>query len=357
MEMTLRWYGTGHDTVKLWQIRQIPGVTGVITTLYDTAPGEVWPRERIHALKEEVASSGLHISGIESVNVHEAIKAGTDERDMYIDNYIETLKNLGEEDIHLVCYNFMPVFDWTRTELARVRADGSTVLAYTQEAVDKLDPENMFSSIANDTNGSVMPGWEPERMEHVRELFELYKGVDAEKLFDNLKIFLERIMPVCNRYDIKMAIHPDDPAWSVFDLPRIITNKENILRMMNMVDDVHNGVTFCSGSYGTSLKNDLPDMIRSLKGRIHFAHVRNLRFNSETDFEESAHLSADGSFDMYEIMKALYETGFDGPIRPDHGRMIWNETAMPGYGLYDRALGAAYLNGLWEAIDKNAKRR
>ena len=357
MEMTLRWYGTGHDTVKLWQIRQIPGVTGVITTLYDTAPGEVWPRERIHALKEEVASSGLHISGIESVNVHEAIKAGTDERDMYIDNYIETLKNLGEEDIHLVCYNFMPVFDWTRTELARVRADGSTVLAYTQEAVDKLDPEKMFSSIANDTNGSVMPGWEPERMEHVRELFELYKGVDAEKLFDNLKIFLERIMPVCNRYDIKMAIHPDDPAWSVFDLPRIITNKENILRMMNMVDDVHNGVTFCSGSYGTSLKNDLPDMIRSLKGRIHFAHVRNLKFNSETDFEESAHLSADGSFDMYEIMKALYETGFDGPIRPDHGRMIWNETAMPGYGLYDRALGAAYLNGLWEAIDKNAKRR
>ena len=190
MEMTLRWYGTGHDTVSLWQIRQIPGVTGVITTLYDTAPGEVWPRERIHALKDEVGAAGLHISGIESVNVHEAIKAGTDERDKYIDNYIETLTNLGEEDIHLVCYNFMPVFDWTRTELARVRADGSTVLAYTQEAVDRLDPQEMFGTIANDTNGSVMPGWEPDRMEHVRELFGLYKDVDEEKLFENLKIFL-----------------------------------------------------------------------------------------------------------------------------------------------------------------------
>ena len=355
--MTLRWYGSGHDTVKLWQIRQIPGVTGVITTLYDTAPGQVWPRDRIHALKEEVASSGLHISGIESVNVHEAIKAGTGERDEYIDNYIATLEALGEEDIHLVCYNFMPVFDWTRTELARKRADGSTVLAYTQKAIDALDPEEMFASINGDANGAVLPGWEPERMEHIRELFDLYRDVDEEKLFDNLKYFLERIMPVCNRYDIKMAIHPDDPAWSVFGLPRIIISLDNIMRMMKMVDDPHNGVTFCAGSYGTNRGNDLPAMIRALKGRIHFAHVRNLKFNSDDDFEESAHLSSDGSFDMYEIMRALYETGFDGPIRPDHGRMIWDEVAMPGYGLYDRALGATYLNGLWEAIDKNAVRK
>ena len=293
-------------------------MTGVITTLYDTAPGEVWSRERIAALKAEVAAAGLHISGIESVNVHDAIKTGAPDRDLYIDHYIETLENLGKEDIHLVCYNFMPVFDWTRTELARKRPDGSTVLAYTQEAVDALDPEKMFESIAGDTNGS--------------------------------------IMPVCDKYDINMAIHPDDPAWSVFGLPRIIINKKNILRMMSMVDNPHNGVTFCSGSYGTNLENDLPDMIRSLKGRIHFAHVRNLKFNSPTDFEEAAHLSSDGTFDMYEIMRALYEIGFDGPIRPDHGRMIWGEVAMPGYGLYDRALGATYLNGLWEAIEKGAAR-
>ncbi|MBR6329042.1 MAG: mannonate dehydratase [Lachnospiraceae bacterium] len=355
MEMTMRWFGTGFDTVTLEQIRQVPGVTGVITTLYDTTPGEVWTRERIHALKEDVEASGLHISGIESVNIHDSIKTGSPDRDKYIDNYIETLRNLGKEDIHMVCYNFMPVFDWTRSELARKRPDGSTVLAYSQKAIDALDPEKMFDSIKGDANGAILPGWEPERMAMIKQLFEEYKDVSEEMLFDNLKYFLERIMPVCNEYDINMAIHPDDPAWSVFGLPRIIINLENIQRMMKMVDDPHNGVTFCSGSYGTNRKNDLPSMIRALKGRIHFAHVRNLKFNSDDDFEEAAHLSRDGDFDLYEIMKALYEIGFEGPIRPDHGRMIWGEVAMPGYGLYDRALGATYLNGLWEAIDKNAK--
>ena len=355
MEMTLRWYGKKYDTVTLEQIHQIPGVRGVITTLYDTEPGEVWSRERINALKEEVESAGLEIAGIESVNVHEDIKLGKPDRDVLIDHYIETLENLGKEDIHMVCYNFMPVFDWTRTELARKRPDGSTVLAYTQKAVDALIPEEMFQSIACDMNGFVMPGWEPERMAHVKELFAEYKGVTEEDLFDNLKYFLERIMPVCRKYDIYMAIHPDDPAWSVFGLPRIIINKENLLRMMHMVDDPHNGVTLCTGSLGTNLQNDLPDIIRSLKGRIHFAHVRNLKFHSQQDFEEAAHLSSDGSFDMYEIVKALHDIGFDGPIRPDHGRMIWGEKAMPGYGLYDRALGAAYINGLWEAIEKNSR--
>ena len=356
MQMTLRWYGSKHDSVTLEQIRQIPGVKSVITTLYDSVPGEAWSLEDIRAMKKEVEAAGLTIAGIESVNIHDAIKIGSPDREQYIENYITTLERLGQEDIHMVCYNFMPVFDWTRTELARKRPDGSTVLAYNQAAVDALKPEEMFASIDSDSNGFVMPGWEPERMARVKELFEMYQDVDNEKLLANLKYFLERIMPTCDKYDINMAIHPDDPAWSVFGLPRIIINKENILRMMHMVDNPHNGVTFCSGSYGTNLENNLPDMIRSLKGRIHFAHVRNLKFNSPTDFEESAHLSSDGSFDMYEIMKALYEIGFDGPIRPDHGRMIWGEVAMPGYGLYDRALGAAYLNGLWEAIDKNAKR-
>ena len=351
--MTLRWFGSKFDTVTLQQIRQIPGVTGVITTLYDTAPGEVWTRERIHDLKMEVESYGLRISGIESVNIHDAIKVGTPDRDKYIDNYIETLENLGKEDIHLVCYNFMPVFDWTRTELARKRPDGSTVLAYSQKAIDSINPKDMFASISKDANGAILPGWEPERMAKIQELFEMYKDVDDEKLFENLKYFLEKIMPVCDKYDIIMAIHPDDPAWSVFGLPRIIINLPNLQRMMKMVDNPHNGVTFCAGSYGTNLENNLPTMIRALKGRIHFAHVRNLKFNSPDDFEEAAHLSSDGSFDMYEIMKALYDIDFSGPIRPDHGRMVWDEVAMPGYGLYDRAMGATYLNGLWEAIVKS----
>ena len=364
MEMTLRWYGSKYDTVTLKEIRQIPGVTGVITTLYGTTPGEVWKPEEIRALKKEVEDAGLHISGIESVNVCDSIKVGDKDRDQFIDNYIKTLENLGKEDIHLVCYNFMPVFDWTRTELARVKPDGSTALAYTQKVIDQIDPEHLAESMEKMAGGVVMPGWEPERMGKIRELFDMYKDVDGEKLFANLVYFLKAIMPVCNKYDIKMAIHPDDPAWSVFGLTRIINSEAGILRLMKAVDDVHNGVTFCSGSYGTNIENDLPHMIRVLKGRIHFAHVRNLKFNDTSregyDFEEAAHLSADGNFDMYEIMKALYETGFSGPIRPDHGRMIWDEVGkpgvMPGYGLYDRALGATYLNGLWEAIDKSHKR-
>ena len=354
MKMTFRWYGE-KDTIPLSYIRQIPGMKGVVTAVYDTPVGEVWEPEKIERLYSLCRENGLGFEVIESVPVHEDIKLGAQTRDKLIENYAKTLENLGKYGVKCVCYNFMPVFDWTRTELARKRPDGSTVLAYTQAAVDALDPEKMFESIAGDANGAILPGWEPERMARVKELFEMYAGVDNEKLFENLTYFLRRIMPVCNKYDIKMAIHPDDPAWSVFGLPRIIINKENILRLMKAVDDVHNGVTFCSGSYGTNLENDLPEMIRALKGRIHFAHVRNLKFNSPDDFEESAHLSSDGTFDMYEIMKALYETGFTGPIRPDHGRMIWGEVAMPGYGLYDRALGATYLNGLWEAIDKAAK--
>ncbi len=357
MEMTMRWYGSKFDTVTLRQIRQTAYVTGVITTLYDKQPGDLWTQEEIHALKEEVEAAGLHISGIESVNVSDAIKTGGPDRDKDIATYIQCLENLGKEDIHLVCYNFMPVFDWTRSELARVRPDGSTVLAYTQEAIDAIDPENMFNSIKDSMNGTVMPGWEPERMAHIKELFEMYKDIDEEKLFENLVYFLKAIMPVCNQYDIKMAIHPDDPAWSVFGLPRIVTGKEKLVRMMKAVDDVHNGVTLCTGSLGTNLENDLPDIIRALPGRIHFGHVRNLKFLSPTNFEEAAHLSTDGTFDMYEIVKALHDIGFDGPIRPDHGRMIWDEVAMPGYGLYDRALGAAYICGLWEAIEKAEARR
>lgn len=356
MEMTIRWYGKGFDSVSLNNIRQIPGVKGVITTLYDSVPGEAWELGAIQKIKKDVADEGMKIAGIESVNIHDDIKIGNGRRDEYIENYIKTLERLGQEDIHMVCYNFMPVFDWTRSELARKRPDGSTVLAYNQSAIDAVKPEEMFKNLDKSSNGFILPGWEPERMAHVKELFEMYKDVDDEKLFANLKYFLEAIMPVCNKYNIDMAIHPDDPAWPVFGLPRIIISKENILRMMKMVDNPHNGVTFCTGSYGTNRKNDLCDMIRNLKGRIHFAHIRNLKFNSDTDFQEAAHLSSDGSFDMYKIVEALYETGFDGVIRPDHGRMIWGEKAMPGYGLYDRALGAAYINGLWEAISKSHDR-
>ncbi|HHT80244.1 MAG: mannonate dehydratase [Sphaerochaeta sp.] len=357
MNMTLRWYGSKFDTVTLKQIRQIPGVKGVITMLYDIPAGEVWPLDRILELKAEVEAADLKILGIESVNVHDAIKIGSPDREKYIANYITSLENLGKAGITTVCYNFMPVFDWTRTDLAKMRSDGSTVLAYDQKVVDSIDPQTFFNQTNDSSGGFAMPGWEPERLAKVQELFEAYKDVNEDKLFDNLIYFLKAIQPTCEKYDIKMAIHPDDPAWPVFNLPRIITSKEKILKVMKAIDAPFNGLTFCAGSFGTNPDNDLPGIIRALPGRIHFAHVRNLHHFEPGVFEEAAHLSSDGSFDLYEIVKALYETGFDGPVRPDHGRMIWDEVAMPGYGLYDRAIGAAYILGLHEAIEKNATRK
>lgn len=352
MEMTLRWFGTETDSVTLEQIRQIPGVKGVITTLYDTVPGAVWSQEAIDTMKKDVEAAGLTIKGIESVNIHDAIKIGTPDRELYIDNYIQTLAHLGQAGINLVCYNFMPVFDWTRSDLAKMREDGSAVLAYDEKKVAQIKPDEMFASMDGQANGFVLPGWEPERVARVKELFELYQDVDEEKLLDNLVYFLTRIRPVCEQYGIRMAIHPDDPAWPVFGLPRIVSNGEMLIRLLNAVDAPFNSVTLCTGSLGSDSRNDIPAIIRSLKKRIAFAHVRNVKYNGKRNFEEAAHLSADGSLDMFEIMKALHDIGFDGPVRPDHGRAIWNEVSMPGYGLYDRALGACYLNGLIEAIEK-----
>ncbi len=353
MDMTLRWFGDSFDTISLEKIRQIPGIKGVISTLYDLSPGEIWPKHRIQELKNVVEASGLKLLGIESVNIHDSIKIGSGDRDVYIENYIDTLENLGQSDIKLVCYNFMPVFDWTRSDLAKKRPDGSTVLAYDQKIIDMINPENMFESMDQKSNGFKLPGWEPERMDKIKELFKMYEGVTEEILFKNLVYFLKKIQPVCEKYDIKMAIHPDDPSWPVFGLSRIMTSKEKILKLMKEVDAPFNGVTLCTGSLGSNPDNNLVDIIKSLKGRIHFAHIRNIQYNGEKSFQESAHLSSDGNIDMFKILKALDENEFDGVIRPDHGRAIWGEVSMPGYGLYDRALGAMYLIGIWEAIQKN----
>lgn len=350
--MTMRWFGPGFDPVTLDKIRQVPGVKGVITTLYGKQPGDEWKSEELFALKKQVEDSGLVIAGIESVNVHDSIKTAGAQRDMYIERYINTLKVISQAGINLVCYNFMAVFDWTRSDLAKIRPDGAAVMAYDHKLVEEINPDNMFNVMQEKAGGCLLPGWEPERMARIKELFKMYHDIDEETLFKNLEYFLKAIIPECEKLKIKMGMHPDDPGWSVFGLPRIMKNKENLLRLVNMVDNPCNGVTLCSGSLGTNPDNDIPDIIRSLKGRIHFAHVRNVKHNAPGDFEESAHLSSDGSLDMYSIMKALCDIGFDGPLRPDHGRQIWGEVSVPGYGLYDRAIGLSYLSGLWEAINK-----
>lgn len=352
MQMTFRWFGSEKDTVTLEQIRQIPNVVGVVPALHYLPAGEVWPLEDIMKMKAEIEAAGLTMECIESVNVHEDIKIGLPTRDKYIDNYIECIRNLAKAGVKVICYNFMPVFDWTRTDLAMNMCDGATCLSYDGAQIEGKSPEDMFREIDNNSNGYAMPGWETERMPEIKELFEKYKGVTAEDLWANLKYFLDRLMPVCEECDVRMAIHPDDPPWGIFGLPRIIKDRDSLKRLVETVPSEYNGITFCTGSLGASASNDLPAMIREFGNRIYFAHLRNVNV-VDNHFNETAHESNSGSLDMYEIVKALQDVGFDGYIRPDHGRMIWGEVARPGYGLYDRALGVAYINGLWEAVKKS----
>ncbi|MDR2522903.1 MAG: mannonate dehydratase [Synergistaceae bacterium] len=360
MKMTLRWYGAEFDPIPLAYIRQIPGVTGVVGCLMDIPAGEVWPKDRIMDLKREVESAGLALEVIESVNVHEDIKMGLPSRDRYIAAYVDTLRNLALAGIKVVCYNFMPVFDWTRSDLAKPLPDGSTALSYDKNIIEKIrDPQEFAGQIQKSSAGFKMPGWEPERMSELKKLFKGYEAIGTRELLNNLRYFLEAVIPVAAELDVKMAIHPDDPPWGIFGLPRIVTSKEDYDAIIGLVDSPYNGITLCSGSLGANPDNDIPAIIRHFgaKGRIHFAHVRNIKIYERGIFQESAHLSSEGSLDLYEIMRAYFETGFDGYVRPDHGRMIWDEKGRAGYGLYDRALGAVYLEGLWEALEKTAARQ
>jgi mannonate dehydratase len=346
MKMTFRWYGES-DPVTLEKIRQIPAVKGIVTAVYDAPVGEVWPLARILALKETVEKAGLALSVIESVPVHEDIKMGTGGRDRYIENYCETLRNLGKAGVDCVCYNFMPVFDWTRTDLAFPLADGSNALRCDEEALQKMNPL---------TGGLSLPGWDASyAKEDMKALLEAYQAIGAEALWANLKYFLDRVIKAAAEAGVKMAIHPDDPPWPIFGLPRIISNEENLARLLQLYDSPYNGLTLCAGSLGALASNDIPAMIRRFGNRIHFAHIRNVLRTESGSFQETAHKSGCGSLDIYEILKAYHDAGFTGYVRPDHGRMIWGETGRPGYGLYDRALGASYIDGMWEALEKGAR--
>jgi mannonate dehydratase len=344
MKMTFRWYGES-DPVPLAYIRQIPGMYGIVSAIYDVPVGEVWPVEKIRALKDTIEAHGLKLEVIESVPVHEDIKLGKPSRDRLIDNYGQSLRNLAACGIEVVCYNFMPVFDWTRTSLDMRLPDGSTTLAFDARQVDALDIGQ----------GIALPGWDTSyRPDELKALLAEYAALDESGLWANLAYFLRAVVPVAKEAGIKMAIHPDDPPRPIFGLPRIVKNRDDLARLLAIVDDPANGLTLCSGSLGADARNDIPSLVREFgaRGRIHFAHLRNVHTNAAGDFHETSHRSADGSLDMAEIVKAYFEVGFDGYARPDHGRMIWGETGRAGYGLYDRALGAVYLNGLWEGVQK-----
>lgn len=355
MKMTFRWFGAGRDAVTLKQIRQIPGMTGIMGVLDAKAAGEVWHEEEIRAYVDEVHAAGLQCEVIESVNVHEDIKLGLPSRDIYIENYRQTIRNLAKYGIKVIVYNFMPVLDWLRTDLARlIPEDGSNSLYFDEQELGDMTPLEIVRKTARDSGGFTLPGWEPERLAELETTLKRYESVTPEMLLEHYRYFLQAIIPVCEEAGIRMACHPDDPAWPIFGLPRIAHSREGFDKITALYDSPANALCLCTGSLGSNPENDIPAAIRHFgeKDRIACLHVRNVKHLGVRKFREASHLSSDGDLDMYAIMKAVFDTCPDAYIRPDHGRMIWDETGRPGYGLYDRALGATYLNGLWEAICK-----
>ncbi|WP_396206162.1 mannonate dehydratase [Gemmatimonas sp.] len=346
MRMTFRWYGPS-DRVTLRNIRQIPGVRGIVSAVYDVPVGEAWTRDSVSRLTDSIDNAGLSLQVVESIPVHEHIKLGAVDRDRYIEAWCESLRQVGEAGVPVVCYNFMPIFDWMRTDLAHPMADGSTTLTYSDEELARFDL----------TRGTgELPGWSTAYdAATLGALLDAWKAVNAEQLWEHLAYFLERVVPVADEVNVKLAIHPDDPPWSIFGLPRVITDGDALRRFLSLVDHPANGLTFCTGSLGALAKNDLPALVDEFaaRGRIHFMHCRNVkRRDTATSraFDEVPHPSEFGDVDMRGVLSALARHDYTGPMRPDHGRMIWGEEGRAGYGLHDRALGAMYLQGLWEGV-------
>ncbi len=277
MQMGWRWYGEDNDPITLSDIKQIPGVTSIVWALHHKMPGEIWEENEIKEVMDQIHAYGFNGDVVESVNVHDDIKIGLPTRDQYIENYKQCIRNLSKFGVKVICYNFMPIFDWTRTDLFHPVGDGSTALFYQKDLI-KDDYKAMAEYIMSFTEKYHMtfPGWEPERMAKLDELFKAYAPVTKEKLWDNLKYFLEAIMPTCHECDIKMAIHQDDPPWDIFGLPRLLVNAESIDRFLSMVDDPYNCLTLCSGSMNANPNNNVAEIVRKHCDRIPFAHIRNI---------------------------------------------------------------------------------
>lgn len=374
MHMGFRWYGEGNDTISLDDIRQIPGVETIVWSLHHKQAGEVWqPGEieeamaTITGLSARDRAAGItktfNADVVESVNVHESIKTGSTvlgmSRDQAIDAYIETVANLGKAGVRVVTYNFMPVFDWLRTEMFHPCPDGSTALYYNQHQVDQLSPQGIIDETLKGAGALTVPGWEPERLAHLPELMEAYQGMGHELMYANYKYFLDAVIPTCERYDVRLAVHPDDPAFDLFGWPRVVSSKEGIQRVLDLNPSPYNGLCLCLGSFSSRRGNDAVDAVRTFMDRIHFSHVRNIRFTDEEgSFFEVGHRASEGDVDTVGIMQAYAEADYQGYIRPDHGRHLWSENTeagrpRPGYGLYDRALGIQYLLGVWDAYRNN----
>ena len=304
MKMTFRWFGTKNDSISLEQIKQIPGVSGVVPALFDVPVGEVWLERDIKAMIDEINKSNLTAEVIESVNISDDIKNGGPLRDKHIENYKTTIRNLSKYGVKVICYNFMPIFDWLRTDLSYALPDGSNSLAYFKNEVP-ISAEKLIEDMEHDSNGYSLPGWEKDRLADIEDLFKKYEQINNEQLFDNLVYFLKSIIPVCEEVGIKMALHPDDPSYPLFGLPKVVSTEEDLLKIVNAVDSPANGITLCTGSLGSNSQNDVVSITKKLSklDRIPFVHLRNIKFMDlqKHDFHETSHLTSDGSIDIYMV--------------------------------------------------------
>lgn len=384
LKKTFRWFGPSFG-VRLSDIRQIE-VEGIVAACQEVPLGEVWPNETVASLKSEIESAGLEWSVVESVNIHTSIKYGLPDRDRYISNYIETLKNLAKNDIKVVCYNFMQLIDWTRTNLDYKLPNGASALQYDplaaaafdlyilkRENAEKDYDEGFLKEVASfyknlsteeisKLEKSILAGMPGSRklidLNEFQKNHEIVLGISKQQLQDNLAYFLKAVIPEAEKLGVKMAIHPDDPPFSVFGVPRIVSNYEELKFLLDACPSPSNGLTFCSGFLGASSNNDLVKIIKDFGDKIHFIHLRNVQRHENGSFYEAEHLK--GSVPMQKVMKAIVEEQLKRnemggivniPMRPDHGHVLLDDIQRQdefysGYSLIGRAMGLAQLSGL-----------